>query len=239
MKKSVLAAFSLAAMLCGCTAEKTTCTSDNKSEEQVKGNSLKITNYDILYSEVTTNPKEGKSVLIIEGSPRRQGNTDLLADEFAKGAKEVGGNVEKIFLGDYNLPFLTEEAADKPKESMRETDSWKLVEKFLNADVVVLSSPVYYMNVSDRMKTFIDATYLAFGDEKMGGKEFYYITACADNEDATAEDAFFAYRGFVYCLPSGIERGYVKAVGMGRKGAVAGTKYMTEAYELGKTINKQ
>lgn len=202
----------------------------------VAGNAMQ---YEIPYSATTVNPKDGKNVLIVEASPRHGGNTDLLADEFARGASEAGGMVEKVFLADYNLQFLSEEGADNPKEAMRGTDSWKLVEKFLNADVVVLSSPVYYMNVSDRMKAFIDCTYLAFGDEKMGGKEYYYITACADANDATAETAFYAYRGFVYCLPSATERGYVKAVGIGRKAAVKDSQYMQQAYELGKTINQK
>lgn len=241
MKKSLLTTIPLAIILCGCSSDQATCPSEKKgaADLEMTANGLKVSSYNIPFSEVTTNPQEGKSVLIIEGSPRRQGNTDLLADEFAKGASEAGGKVEKIFLGDYNLQFLSEEAADNSKEAMRNTDNWLLVQKFLAADVVVLSSPVYYMNVTDRMKTFIDATYLAFGDDKMGGKEYYYITACADNEDATAEDALFAFRGFVYCLPSATERGAVKAIGIGRKGAVEGTQYMKEAYELGKTINKQ
>lgn len=40
-----------------------------------------------------------KNVLILSSSPRRGGNSDLLCDEFAKGAAEAGNVVEKIFLG--------------------------------------------------------------------------------------------------------------------------------------------
>lgn len=229
MKKTLILACAAVAVLCSCSREQ-------KTEETPAS---PVSQYQIPYSELTTNPKEGKLVLIVEASPRHQGNTDLLADAFAKGAAEAGGQVEKVFLADYDLQFLSEEGADHPHEAMRETDNWILTQKFLAADVVVFSSPVYYMNITDRMKAFIDGTYLAFGDERMGGKEYYYITACADNEDAVAEDAFFAYRGFVYCLPSGTERGYVKAIGMGRKGAVQESDYIRQAYELGKTINKQ
>lgn len=41
-----------------------------------------------------------KNVLILSGSPRRKGNSDLLCDEFMRGAEESGNKVEKIFLGD-------------------------------------------------------------------------------------------------------------------------------------------
>ena len=40
----------------------------------------------------------GKNVLILSGSPRLYGNSDLLCDEFLKGSKEAGHEVEKIFL---------------------------------------------------------------------------------------------------------------------------------------------
>ena len=104
--------------------------------------------------------------------------------------------------------------------------------------MVCMASPTYYMNVNDRMKTFIDATYLAWGDPKMGNKEYYYITACAQNSAETAEWCINGFRGFVMCTENPTERGYVSAIAMGRPGAVIGTDYMKQAYELGKTINQ-
>lgn len=44
----------------------------------------------------------GKKVLILSGSPRRCGNSDLLCDEFMKGAIESGNQVEKILTVQYN-----------------------------------------------------------------------------------------------------------------------------------------
>ncbi len=46
-----------------------------------------------------------KNVLIISASPRKGGNSDVLCDRFAEGAKESGKNVEKIFLANKNLGF--------------------------------------------------------------------------------------------------------------------------------------
>jgi hypothetical protein len=94
------------------------------------------------------------------------------------------------------------------------------------------------MNVNDRMKAFIDATYLAWGDERMGNKEYYYITACAQESKETAEWCLNGFRGFVMCMPNPTERGSVSATSMGRPGAVSGTPYMEQAYKLGLSINK-
>jgi len=225
----------VASMLCLMTA----CTSEKAESEpkEVAGASLaKVSG--IPYSETTTNKKDGKKVLVISSSARRGGNTDLLADEFVRGAKEAGGNVEKVFLADIDLKFLSEEGANKPHDVPRNNDTGVLVDKFLAADVVCLASPTYYMNVNDRMKAFIDATYLAWGDERMGNKEYYYITACAQESTETAEWCLNGFRGFVMCLPNPTERGSVSAISMGRPGAVSGTPYMKQAYELGLSINK-
>lgn len=234
MKKIYIVAM-VACTLLSCGNNK----SDNSSKEYQDIPEGYPTLLSVPYSEVTVNPKEGKTVLIVSGSPRRGGNTDFLCDEFARGAEEVGGKVDKLFLADYDLKPLSEEGAERQHDEVKDSLALSIVRRFLNADVVVLASPVYYMNVTDRMKIFIDNTYLLYSDERMGGKEYYYITACADPKDGTAECAFFAFRGFVGCLPSGTERGYVKATGIGRKGAVNDSQFAEQAYELGKSINRQ
>lgn len=192
--------------------------------------------YHINFSETSPVQKENKSVLIISGSPRKGGNTDLLCDAFARGAEEVGGQVEKIFLADYRIDYFSE--ADEQRVGDRadeaEDDVPMLVDKMVRADVIVLASPVYYMNITGQLKTFIDRTFGRY--REMKDKEFFYLTACADPEDSTADWAINAFRGFVMCLPNPTERGMVKAVGMGRKGAVKGSQFEEEAYQLGKGI---
>lgn len=192
--------------------------------------------YGISYSEESTVKKENKSVLIICGSPRKGGNTDQLCDAFARGAEEAGGSVEKIFLADYHIDYFAEADEQRVGDRANEAtdDVPMLVDKMVRADVIVLASPVYYMNITGQLKTFIDRTYSRFMEMK--DKEFFYLTACADPAESTADWAIKAFRGFVMCLPSPTERGMVKAVGMGRKGAVAGSRYEEEAYNLGKRI---
>ena len=189
--------------------------------------------YNIKQSATSTLNKDEKRVLVISASPRRGGNTDLLCDEFVRGAQEAGGKVEKIFLDDYKIDFFHEQH-EQSADSVAEGDQAPmLINKMAASDIIVLSSPVYYMNIDGQLKPLMDRCYRHPGLE---GKEFYYITACADTEESTAETAIFAFRGFVVCLKDPTERGMVKAVGMGRKGAVKDSQYMQEAYDLGKTI---
>lgn len=189
--------------------------------------------YHINRSDTSTIKKAHKSVLIRSGSPRRGENTDLLCDEFARGAKVAGAQVEKIFVSDYDIRFFQEADERHVADSadVATDDAPTIVRKMLDADIIVLSSPVYFMNIDGQMKTLIDRTYSHYTDLK--NKEFYYITACADNAESTADYAIAAFRGFVMCLPNPTERGMVKAIGLGRKGSVKGTAFMQQAYELG------
>ena len=43
-----------------------------------------------------------KKVLILSSSPRKGGNSDLLCDEFMKGAQESGNYVEKMLYWKYS-----------------------------------------------------------------------------------------------------------------------------------------
>lgn len=189
--------------------------------------------YSIPYSETTPHPKEGKKVLIISSSPHKGGNTDLLCDAFAKGAEEVGGEVEKIFLYGYRLTPLSEEELSERRTF---DDSAVLVGKMMEADVIVLASPVWFMNVDAQLKMLFDKTYFHF--TRLIDKEFYYITASADTREDSCRRAILGFKGFVQVLPGAVERGSIIVPAMGRSGAVRDTDYITLSYNLGKTINK-
>lgn len=194
--------------------------------------------YQINFSAESPNPKQGKSVLIISASPRRGGNTDMLCDEFMRGAAAAGAKVEKVFLDDYNIDFFREidtyMQPDSVAKAQARDEAKQVIDKMLRADVMVLASPVYYLNIDGQMKNLIDRTFYCF--MQLRDKEFYYITASADVEPYAADCAIEGFRGFVRCLPNPTERGMVKALGMGRKGGVEGSAYMQQAYELGKGV---
>lgn len=209
----------------------------NTNDESAKSSPVtEAENYGIKFSETPVNKKEHKNVLVISGSPRRGGNTDLLCDEFMRGATEAGGVCEKIFLPDYHIDYFLEEDEQRTGDRANEAtdDIPMLVDKMVKADVIVLSSPVYFMNITGQLKTLIDRTFSRY--REISDKEFFYITACADPVESTADFAIIGFRGFVMCLPNPTERGSIKAIGLGRKAAVKDTQFMQQAYELGKKI---
>ncbi|MFQ8786682.1 flavodoxin family protein [Ruminococcus sp.] len=52
-----------------------------------------------------------KNILVISASPRKGGNSDVLCDEFIKGAQQAGHKVEKIFLRNFKVNYCTKSAA--------------------------------------------------------------------------------------------------------------------------------
>ena len=84
-----------------------------------------------------------KKVLILSSSPRKGGNSDLLCDEFMRGARSAGNQVEKIRLTEHNIQFCNACGActKKPGYCPISDDMDKLKDKLVAADVVVLATP--------------------------------------------------------------------------------------------------
>ena len=99
-----------------------------------------------------------KKVLIISSSPRKGGNSDLLCDEFMKGAIEAGNEVEKIFLKDKTVHPCTgcSVCSMYGKPCPQKDDAAEIVEKMIAADVIVMATPVYFYTMSGQMKIMID-----------------------------------------------------------------------------------
>lgn len=92
------------------------------------------------------------------GSPRKGGNTDLLADEFLRGAADAGAEVEKVCLDDLWIrPIAEVDDVLAERVDLREDDDFPaLLDKVLAAEVLVLASPVYWQGVTAQMKCFVD-----------------------------------------------------------------------------------
>ncbi|MBA7620137.1 hypothetical protein ES703_27481 [subsurface metagenome] len=103
--------------------------------------------------------QQGKmEVLALIGSPRKQGNTDIMADEVLEGAKTAGATTLKIYLDDYQVRPIAEVADNtRQRDDPRRDDDFPLLlERFLSADIIVWSTPVYWQGPSAQMKCFLD-----------------------------------------------------------------------------------
>ena len=176
-----------------------------------------------------------KKVLVISGSPRKSGNSDTLCDQFIQGAKETGNNVEKIFLRDKKINFCTGcYACKKDGNCIQKDDMAEILDKMMAADVILMATPVYFYTMDGQMKTLIDRTVPKY--MKMKNKDMYFIAAAAVNDKPALERTIDGFRGFMDCYDGLREKGVILAAGVWNLGEVNSTKYMTEAYEMGKKV---
>lgn len=86
-----------------------------------------------------------KNVLIISASPRKGGNSDILCDQFMKGATEAGHPVEKLRLAELKIDYCSAcYACKKIGHCVKQDDMAQVLEKLRAADIIVLATPVYF-----------------------------------------------------------------------------------------------
>ncbi len=175
-----------------------------------------------------------RNVLVLAGSPRKGGNSDLLCDELIRGAREAGNTTEKVYLQDLHIgPCLACYGCRGTGRCVQRDDMQALLEKMIRADVLVLATPVYFYAMDGQMKTMIDRTLPRYTEIK--NKDFYFIATAAAGAGAM-ERTIDGLRGFTDCLPGAKVRKVIYGSGVYSKGEVTETRAMQEAYRAGRSI---
>lgn len=176
-----------------------------------------------------------KRVLILSSSPRRGGNSDLLCDEFMKGAEEAGHSMEKIFLRDKKINYCTGcGVCYSGKACSQKDDMGGILDKMIAADVIVLSSPIYFYTMCAQLKTLIDRCCSRYTEIK--NKDFYYILTAADAARNAVDKAVVEFQGFLDCLDHPQLKGIIYGVDAWNIGDIKTKPAMQESYETGKNI---
>lgn len=106
-------------------------------------------------------------IIILVGSMRKGGNTDLLAQAFAEGARE-DNTVEIISVADYKVnPCIGCNScfAREGNKCFQIDDMDSIYDKLKTADIVVVASPVYFYGISAQLKVVIDRLHTPMRNE--------------------------------------------------------------------------
>ena len=101
-------------------------------------------------------------ILVLQGSPRKKGNSIALAEQIIKGAESAGAEVEKIFLHDRDISPCQACYACQKKDSQGcaiDDDMQPIYQKLIDADCWVIASPVYWFTMSGQTKLFMDRCF--------------------------------------------------------------------------------
>ena len=177
-----------------------------------------------------------KKVYIVSSTPRKGGNSEILADEFARGAEEAGNTVIKMNVRDLNLKFCIGCLYCQSHDKCVLSDGMNgLYNDIQTADVLVFATPIYYYEMSGQLKTFLDRLNPLYPREN-SFKDVYLLATAADGEDSAMDGAVKGVQGWIECFDGVRLAGVVKGTNADDVGTVKQTGAPRAAYEMGKTI---
>lgn len=177
-----------------------------------------------------------KNVVVITGSPRKGGNTDMLADAFIQGAKAAGHEVTKFdAVADPLQPCRACDACYSKGEACVFDDGLRRLAPLLEkADVIVFSSPVWWFSWSGQMKMVIDKLYPFSGNSVKKLKGSSYLLMCAG--DPSSEIFTAVKHEYENSMPHlGLtDGGQLLIPGVYAKGDIKNTDALSRAEQLGR-----
>ncbi len=176
-------------------------------------------------------------VLIVETSLHKDSNSDILAEEFARGARDAGHDVECVSLRGKRIGFCI--GCMKCQEGggcVISDDAKDIAESIRFSDAVAFSTPVYFFGMSGQMKVLLDRTNpLYMQDPRF--RSIYLLAAGAGTEDYLVDGTVTGLKGWIGCFDGCRLEGVVCA-----KGAVQGgdvrkdAASLQAAYEMGRSV---
>lgn len=180
-----------------------------------------------------------KRIVVLNGSPRKGGNTSALVKEFKKGAESTGHIVTEFHLDSMDIHgckgcFGGHSSKECP--CVQRDDMDKIYPVVRECDVIVLATPLYYWNMSGQIRTAIDRLFaLEEGDGNLlrgHGRTSVLLMAA---EGHGFDDVLLYYKHLTEHL-KWKNIGCVLAGGNGDVGDIEGKEELKKAFELGKSV---
>jgi multimeric flavodoxin WrbA len=179
-----------------------------------------------------------KRILVLTGSPRVRGNSDLLADAFMKGATKAGHEVVKCEVGKKNIMGCKacDTCYSKGKPCSFDDDFNSIAPLMEKADVIVFVTPLYWFTFPTQLKAAIDKTYSFI----IGGKELKIkesmLLVCGEEDDESVFDGIINTYKQIACYQKWTDRGHLTVPGVLNKGDILSTEYLVVAEKMGHNI---
>ena len=178
-----------------------------------------------------------KNILILSTSPRKNGNSEMLAREFARGAEEAGHNVELLSLHDKTIGFCKGcLACQKTQRCVIHDDADAIVRKMKDAEVIAFATPIYFYEMCGQMKTLLDRMNPLYSSDYRF-RRVYMLSVAAEDETYTPEKAVSGLEGWVDCFEKAKLCGSLFVGGLNGPGeASANAEALEKAYQFGKNL---
>ena len=176
-------------------------------------------------------------VLVITTSLRAKSNSDRLAEELIRGAKDAGHEVEQISLKGKEIRFCIGcLSCQNTQKCVLKDDAVRIAEKVKEAETLVFVTPIYYYEMSGQMKTLLDRMNPLYpSDYKF--RKVYMLSVAAEDEDYVPEKAVSGLQGWVDCFEKAELAGTLFCGGISDPNEATGRSVeLDEAYQFGKQL---
>lgn len=173
-------------------------------------------------------------VTVVTGSPHRHGASFLLTDEFVRGAREVGADVYRFDAAFRRVTACSgcDHSGLGSADCVYRDDMFELNPHLIKADLVVLSTPLYYFGFSAQLKLVIDRFY-AINSQLHSPRNAVLLAAAWNDNDWTFPALEHHYETLVRYM-GWTDVGRVVGTRCGTRSQTEGTEFPRLAYELGK-----
>lgn len=177
------------------------------------------------------------NIVVLQGSPNRNGSTAILAGNFEKGVAEAGHKIQHIDVASMNIKSCTGcVSCGYEGACVIKDDNRQIREAVLNADMIVFATPLYYYGMSAQLKTVIDRFCAYNSSINRKHMKSALLTVAWNSDDWTFDALESHYKTLVRYL-NFEDQGMVLGRGCGSPGMTARTGYPALAYRLGKELH--
>lgn len=175
-------------------------------------------------------------IVVLEGSPNRQGSSNMLADSFKQGAEEAGHIVEIVDAAHSNIHPCTGCIHCGYEGPCVQKDDMKIIRpQILNADMLVFVTPLYYYGISSQLKILIDR-FCAFNSSIQRRHMKSALLAAAWNSDDWTFEALKSHYQTLVRYLNLKDMGMVLGAGCGTPSMTRNSNFPQQAYMLGSKL---
>ena len=178
-------------------------------------------------------------ILMLQGSPNRRGSTAMLCDEFARGAREAGHDVERVDVAYADVQACTGCVACGYEGPCAQSDGMdELRDSILAADMLVLATPLYYFGMTAQLKTVLDRFCSSNASIVHKHLKSVLLTV-AWQDEAWTFDALEAHYNTLVRYLRMTDCGRILGGGCGTPSQTRASRYPQAAYELGRSLENE
>lgn len=171
-------------------------------------------------------------IVVLNGSPRKGGNTEIMIKAFAEASKKNEVIILNVALMNIRGCLGCKYCYEHQGECVQKDDMVKVFDTLKDADMVVFASPIYWFDVSAQLKTVIDRLYA-------GGSTGFHFHKTALFLDAGADHVFDAAIAQYKAMTSYLKwenMGIITIPYMTEKGSMADCPKLSEVIAFGKSL---